>query len=210
MGLPSIDIADFNYGRQSVNGSVLVADGDKQLGKQLSIVSDKMGYDVVVRGNGERALDLFIERSFDVVFTALKMPGMDGLTLSLQVKASSLNSPVVLILDEHLEYFMNRIKAGRIDCAVSKPLSFGEIQKMAQYFVANRHGFGPAVGLKSLPALGGRLVSHERSCWPKKNSQSDQKRNITVHRRARRDRRERKFKLSSASSAFSLVKYCSQ
>ena len=138
MGLPSIDIADFNYGRQSVNGSGLVADGDKQLGKQLSIVSDKMGYDVVVRGNGERALDLFIERSFDVVFTALKMPGMDGRTLSLQVKASSLNTPVVLILDEHLEYYMNRIKAGRIDCVVSKPLSFGEIQKMVQYFVTRR------------------------------------------------------------------------
>ena len=138
MGLPSIDIADFNYGRQSVNGSVLVADGDKQLRKQLSIMSDKMGYDVVVRGNGERDLDLFIERSFDVVFTALKMPGMDGLTLSLQVKASSLNTPVVLILDEHLEYYMNRIKAGRIDCVVSKPLSFGEIQKMVQYFVTRR------------------------------------------------------------------------
>jgi DNA-binding NtrC family response regulator len=135
MDLPSVDIADFNYGRQSVNGSVLVADGDKQLRKQLSIMSDKMGYDVVVRGNGESALDLFIKRSFDVVFTALKMPGMDGLTLSLQVKASSLNTPVVLILDEHLEYFMNRIKTGRIDCVVSKPLRNREIQKVVQYFV---------------------------------------------------------------------------
>jgi CheY-like chemotaxis protein len=135
MDLPSVDIADFNYGRQSVNGSVLVADGDKQLRKQLSIMSDKMGYDVVVRGNGESALDLFIKRSFDVVFTALKMRGMDGLTLSLQVKALSLNTPVVLLLDEHLEYFMNRIKAGRIDCVVSKPLRNREIQKVVQYFV---------------------------------------------------------------------------
>jgi DNA-binding NtrC family response regulator len=124
--------------KKKQKGSVLVADDDNHLGKQLSALIDRMGYDVVVTGNGENALDLFLNRQFDAVFTALKMPGMDGLTLSLQVKASSLNTPVVLILDEHLEYFMNRIKAGRIDCVLSKSLSFGEIQKTVQYFETNR------------------------------------------------------------------------
>ena len=114
--------------------SVLVADGDNHLRKQLSAMIDRMGYDVVVASNGEEALDLFLKRSFDIVFTALKMPGMDGLTLSLQVKATSLNTPVVLILDEHLENIMNRIKAGRIDCVMWKPLRSGEIQKTVQYF----------------------------------------------------------------------------
>jgi two-component system, sensor histidine kinase len=116
-------------------GSILVAIGDKQLRKKLSAIVDRMGYNVVGTGNGENALDLFIKRSFDIVFTALKMPGMDGLTLSLQVKASSLNTPIVLILDEHLEYFMNRIKAGRIDCVVSTPLRNREIQEAVQCFV---------------------------------------------------------------------------
>ena len=119
-------------------GLVLVADGDNHFGKQLSAMIDGMGYDVVAAGNGEEALDLFLKRSFDIVFTALKMPGMDGLTLSLQVKATFLNTLVVLILDEHLENIMNRIKAGRIDCVMSKPLKSGEIQKAVQYLVTNR------------------------------------------------------------------------
>ena len=84
--------------------------------------------------NGEEALDLFLKRSFDLVFAALKMPGIDGLTLSLQVKATSLNTPVVLMLDENTENAMSRIKAGRIDCVISKPLKFEEIQKTVQYF----------------------------------------------------------------------------
>ena len=88
--------------------------------------------------NGEEALDLFLKRSFDIVFTALKMPGMDGLTLSLQVKATSLNTPVVLMLDENTENAMSRIKAGRIDCVMSKPLGSGEIQKVMQYFLGKR------------------------------------------------------------------------
>ncbi len=93
-----------------------------------------MKYDVFVARNGAEALDLFIKKPFEIVFTALKMPGMDGLTLSLQVKATALNTPVVLILDEHAENIMNRIKAGRIDCVMFKPLRSGEIQKTLQYF----------------------------------------------------------------------------
>jgi len=118
--------------------SVLVADGENHLGKQLAAMIDRMGYDVVVASNGEKALDLVLKRSFDLVFTALKMPGMDGLTLSLQVKATSRNTPVVLILAERLENISNRIKAGRIDCVLSKPLRFEEIQKAVQYFVTKR------------------------------------------------------------------------
>ena len=115
-------------------GSVLVVNGDNHPGKQLSTILDGMKYDVVVSVNGEEAFDLFLKRSFDIVFTALKMPGMDGLTLSLQVKATSLNTPVVLILDDHQENILNKIKAGRIDCVIFKPFGLEDIQKAVQYF----------------------------------------------------------------------------
>lgn len=119
-------------------GLVLVADGDNHIRKRIPAMIDRIGYDVIVASNGEEAFNQVLKGSFDIVFTALKMPGMGGLNLSLQIKAISLNTPVVLILDEHLENIMNRIKAGRIDCVMSKPLSFGEIQKTVQYFVTNR------------------------------------------------------------------------
>jgi DNA-binding NtrC family response regulator len=143
-------------------GSVLVADGDRHFGNQLLAMIDGMGYDVVVARNGEKALDLFLKGSFDIVFTALKMPGMDGLTLSLQVKATSLNTPVVLILDDHLENIMNRIKAGQIDCVMSKPLSFGEIQKTAQYFETNS---SRVQGSAQSPALKASSLSEKKLHW---------------------------------------------
>ena len=135
MDFPADDESDMICDGKKQKDSVLVAVGENHLGKKLAAMIDRMGYDVVVASNGEEALVLFLKRSFDLVFTALKMQGKDGLTLSLQVKATSLNTPVVLMLDEHLENIMNRIKAGRIDCVLSKPLSFGEIQKTVQYFV---------------------------------------------------------------------------
>ena len=135
--LPAHDESNMINDGKKQKGSVLVADGDNHLRKRLSAIVDRMRYDVVVARNGENALDLFLKQSFDIVFTALKMPGMGGLNLSLQIKAASLNTPVVLILDKRIENIMNRIKAGRIDCVLSKPLSFGEIQKTVQYFVTN-------------------------------------------------------------------------
>ena len=141
MDLTTDDESDMICGEKKQTGSVLVADGDNHLGNQFSAMIGGMGYDVAVACNGEEALDLCLKGSFDIVFTALKMPGVDGLTLSLQVKATSLNTPVVLILDEHLESIMNRIKAGRIDCVISKPLSFGDVQKSVEYFVTNRSRF---------------------------------------------------------------------
>ena len=57
-------------------GSVLVADGDNHIRDKLLAITDKMGYDVVVASNGEEALDLLLKGSFDIVFTALKMPGI--------------------------------------------------------------------------------------------------------------------------------------
>jgi DNA-binding NtrC family response regulator len=135
MCLQTEDKSDMIGDGNKQKGSVLVADGGNHFGKQLTAILDGMGYDVVVTGNGESALDLFLKRSFDIVFTALKIPGMDGLTLSLQIKASSLNTPVVLILDENIKNAMSRIKAGRIDCVMLKPLGTIEIQKAVQYFV---------------------------------------------------------------------------
>ena len=134
MNLPDDDERDMICNGKNRKGLVLVADGDNHIRDKLSAITDKMGYDVVVAKNGEEALDLFLKRSFDLVFAALKMPGIDGLTLSLQVKATSLNTPVVLILDENLENIMNRIKAGRIDCIMSKPLEIEAIQKTVRYF----------------------------------------------------------------------------
>ena len=111
MGVPAAGDIDSIAGRQGRNASVLVADGDQHIRKQLSGILRKLGCDAAVSGNGEDALNQFLLGSFDIVFTALKNPGMDGLTLSLHIKAASLNTPVVLILDEYLlENFMNRIK----------------------------------------------------------------------------------------------------
>jgi PleD family two-component response regulator len=76
MNLPDDDESDMICDGKNRKGSVLVADGDNHIRDKLLAITDKMGYDVVVASNGEEALDLLLKGSFDIVFTALKMPGI--------------------------------------------------------------------------------------------------------------------------------------
>jgi len=76
MNLLDDDEADMICDGRNRKGSILVVDGDNHIRNKLSAITDRIGCDVVVARNGEEALDLFLKRSFDLVFTALKMPGI--------------------------------------------------------------------------------------------------------------------------------------
>ena len=77
---------------------VLVVDDDAVVGKSFNrVLSEKKGYIVTTVENAHEALKQIREQSFDVVFTDIKMPGMDGVELAERVKASQPWTPVVII-----------------------------------------------------------------------------------------------------------------
>jgi len=64
--------------------------------------------------------------------------GMGGLNLSNQIKASSLNARVILILDDWQENFLNRIKWGSFDYVLFKPIKIENIKKTVQFLLNTR------------------------------------------------------------------------
>ncbi len=76
---------------------VLVVDDDAVVGKSFNRVLSKKGYVVTTVQNAHEALKQVREQSFDVVFTDIKMPGMDGVELAEQLKARQPWTPVVII-----------------------------------------------------------------------------------------------------------------
>jgi CheY-like chemotaxis protein len=76
---------------------VLVIDDDAVVGRSFDRVLSDKGYQVVTALSGEEALDTMNGRHFDVVFTDIKMPGMDGLEVTESIKARSPLTPVVVI-----------------------------------------------------------------------------------------------------------------
>ena len=76
---------------------VLVIDDDAVVGRSFDRVLSDKGYEVSTALSGEEAMDSIRENDFDVVFTDIKMPGMDGLEVTERIKARCPWTPVVVI-----------------------------------------------------------------------------------------------------------------
>lgn len=76
---------------------VLVIDDDEVVGRSFDRVLSDKGYEVSTALSGEEAMDTISENEFDVVFTDIKMPGMDGLEVTERIKERCPLTPVVVI-----------------------------------------------------------------------------------------------------------------
>jgi DNA-binding NtrC family response regulator len=76
---------------------VLVIDDDEVVGRSFNRVLSDKGYEVSTALSGEEAMETMNESDFDVVFTDIKMPGMDGLEVTQRIKERCPWTPVVVI-----------------------------------------------------------------------------------------------------------------
>jgi DNA-binding NtrC family response regulator len=76
---------------------VLVIDDDEVVGRSFDRVLSDKGYEVSTALSGEEAMETIDESEFDVVFTDIKMPGMDGLEVTERIKERCPWTPVVVI-----------------------------------------------------------------------------------------------------------------
>ncbi len=113
---------------------VLVVDDDAIVGKSFNrVLSEKKGYVVTTVENAHEALKQIREQSFDVVFTDIKMPGMDGVELAERVKATHPWTPVVIITGYGTTENEARAKAAGVSEFVRKPLSPEMIEDSAAH-----------------------------------------------------------------------------
>lgn len=77
--------------------NVLVIDDDAVVGRSFNRVLTDKGYNVVTALTGEEGLKDMEEHEYDVIFTDIRMPGMDGLEVAERIKARYPDTPVIVI-----------------------------------------------------------------------------------------------------------------
>jgi CheY-like chemotaxis protein len=103
--------------------NVLVIDDDAVVGRSFDRVLSDKGYNVVTALSGEEGLDTLKSRDFDVVFTDIRMPGMDGLEVTESIKARCPWTPVVVITGYGSEENESRASVLGANGFVRKPLT---------------------------------------------------------------------------------------
>jgi CheY-like chemotaxis protein len=110
---------------------VLVVDDDPVVGKSFNRVLSDKGYIVVTAEDGYDALMKLQAEKYDLVFTDIKMPGMDGLEVAEQVKARQPWTPVVIVTGYGSSANKERARAAGVTDFLHKPLSPAMIEDSA-------------------------------------------------------------------------------
>ncbi len=109
---------------RSTEADILVVDDDPQMRLALTEAIAKLGYSVEAVHSGYDAIERVRKRDYSLLITDMKMPDMDGLTLTRRVKALSAGTPVVVITAYgSIENAVEVLKAGAADYLM-KPFSF--------------------------------------------------------------------------------------
>lgn len=130
---------------------VLVVDDDPVVGESFNRVLSRKGYAVITAANGDEALAKMQAERYDLVFTDLRMPGMDGLEVAEQVKARQPWTPVVIVTGYGSKPSEDRARALGVSEFLNKPLSPEMIEDSAAKALAATPVAAPPVVGASMP-----------------------------------------------------------
>lgn len=120
---------------------VLLAEDDEAIATPLSRALGREGYTVTVEQTGPAALERAPQGSFDLLILDLGLPGMDGLEVCRQIRATRSDLAVLMLTARTDEVdFVVGLDAGADDY-VSKPFRVAELMARVRALLRRR---GPA------------------------------------------------------------------
>lgn len=125
-----VPAAQAKNGKSVKNARILVIDDDDAVLEVLADILRTGNYLVAEACNGAEGLALFRESEFDLVFTDLGMPGMNGWDVAAGIKAMSPDTPVGLITGWGASLDDEQMRESGVDLIVSKPFRFDEVLEL--------------------------------------------------------------------------------
>lgn len=114
------------------NIKVLIVDDEAAARDTIADLLTEDGYSVTATESGEKALGLLEQSSFDLIISDLMMPNMSGIELTKSIKATSIDTPIVVITGfATIEHAVESMKAGAYDF-ITKPFNIDQIKITVQ------------------------------------------------------------------------------
>jgi CheY-like chemotaxis protein len=110
---------------------VLVVDDDEAVAKSVDRVLTQKGCAVITAHDAREALERLRREEVDLVFTDIRMPGMDGLELAEKMKQRRPWTPVVIVTGHGTPAAEERARAAGVSGFLHKPLSPEAIEDSA-------------------------------------------------------------------------------
>ncbi len=109
---------------------ILIVDDNPNMSVLLSDILEIFDFKGSYAGDGAEALEKLRRGKYDMVFTDLRMPKMDGLDLLKAIKAEHPGLPVVVVTGYSMADTRDEVLSERADGFLSKPFKVNEIQSL--------------------------------------------------------------------------------
>jgi two-component system, NtrC family, response regulator HydG len=116
----------------SATAAVLIVDDDRDLAESLADVIEARGYVVELAGSGEEAVECFRRRDFDIVFTDVKLPGMNGVECLFAFRRIKPDAKVVMMTGFSVEQLLTQAVENGALGVLHKPFAIPDILAMLE------------------------------------------------------------------------------
>ena len=107
--------------------NVLIVDDEKSIRFALKDIIEFEGHEVALAADGKEGLEMALAANYDVIFSDIKMPGMDGVELLEKLVENGVDAAVVMISGHgSIDTAVECIKKGAFDF-IQKPLDLNRI-----------------------------------------------------------------------------------
>jgi two-component system, NtrC family, response regulator AtoC len=114
-----------------MSGTVLIVDDERTLARAIKAFLVESGYEAEVAGDGEQALGMLETLRPDVVFSDVRLPGMNGIDLLRRIREYDAAIPVVIMTAYGtIEGAVEAVKLGAFDY-LKKPVDLEELKLLA-------------------------------------------------------------------------------
>jgi len=117
--------------------NVMVVEDNEKNRKLMRVVLKAKGYNIIEAATGEEALNLLKNQKPDIILMDIQLPGIDGLTLIKQIKASVVTKdiPIIAVTAYAMKGDEQKILDTGCDAYVSKPINTQELPLIVEKYI---------------------------------------------------------------------------
>lgn len=125
---------DARAGETEAPLSVLVVDDEDAVRDTLVEIVETLGHHVVAANGGRAALASVAARDFDLVFTDLSMPEMDGWEVAREIRRMKPELRIVVVTGYGREAGSDQSEEPSVDAVIGKPFDIDEVEGILSRF----------------------------------------------------------------------------
>ena len=122
-------------GPEPQSGAVLVADDNKTSEVLVTLLLEKLGFEVTAVSDGAEAVDEALTKSFDLILMDMQMPSVDGYEATKILRDKGVTSPIVAVTAYALEGDRDKCISAGCDDYLSKPINKDRLYEIVGKYV---------------------------------------------------------------------------